>query len=105
MQIQISFKIFQHALTIYKMRIFVCLVNLLIVRARPRNGQWGQGSSTDGSDVSAELNCDTYISKSFDQGKLWEVVVGLLAKIERKVLRNSLFADRSRFYTAKHGQK
>ena len=87
------------------MRIFVCLVNLLIVHARPRNGQWGQGSSTDGSGVSAELNCDTYISKSFDQGKLWEVVVGLLAKIERKVLRNSLFADRSRFYTAKYGQK
>merc|ERR1711953_566972 len=62
------------------MRIYVCLVNLLIVLARPRNGQWDQRSSDD---VSDELNCDTYISKSFDQGKLWEVVVGLLANIER----------------------
>lgn len=78
------------------MRIYVCLVNLLIVLARPRNEQWSQRSSDD---VSDDLNCDTYISKSFDQGKLWEVVVGLLAKIERKSLKSSLFSDLSRFYS------
>ena len=78
------------------MRIYVCLVNSLIVLARPRNGQWGQRLSDD---VSAELNCDTYISKSFDQGKLWEVVVGLLANIERKSLKNSLFTNLNRFYS------
>ena len=77
------------------MRIYVCLVNLLLALARPRNEQWGQGSSDD---VSDELNCDTYISKSFDQGKLWEVVVGLLAKIERKSLKNHLFTNLTRFY-------
>ena len=77
------------------MRIYVCLVNLLLVLARPRNEQWGQGSSDD---VSDELNCDTYISKSFDQGKLWEDVVGLLAKIERKSLKNYLFTNLTRFY-------
>ena len=75
-------------------------MNLLIVLARPRNGQWGQRSSDDVSDdVSDELNCDTYISKSFDQGKLWEVVVGLLANIERKSLKNSLFTNLNRFYS------
>ena len=66
------------------MRIFIWLVNLFVVQGRPRNGEWGQRSSMDGSDMSDELNCDTYISKSFDQRQLWEVVVGLLTKIERK---------------------
>ena len=70
------------------MRIFICLVNLFVVQGRPRNGEWGQRSSMDGSDMFDELNCDTYISKSFDQGQLWEVVVGLLTKIERKSLKN-----------------
>ena len=71
------------------MRIYVYLVNLLIVLARPRDEQWGQISSDD---VFDELNCDTYISKSFDQGKLWEVVVGLLAKIERKSLKSTILS-------------
>ena len=68
------------------MRTLVCLVNLLIVQARPQRSQdqWGQRSSVDMPDVSSELNCDTYISKSFDQGQLWEVIVGLLTKIERE---------------------